>query len=264
MIAIHLMSSDRWPRVKEILAAVLDAQPGARPALIDDLCGGDVDLRREVESLLTADAGADTFLDAPLLNIPRVEPSEPNLGRTIGAYVIEECLGRGGMGSVYRARRSDEEFERDVAIKMIRRGMDSELVVRRFRHERQILASLDHPNIASLFDGGTTSDGLPYFVMEYVGGTRIDWYADDHRLDTIARIQLCLPILDAVQHAHDRRIVHRDIKPSNVMVSANGHPKLLDFGIATLLDPAAAGPSTVTSLGRPMTPDYASPEQIRG
>src|SRR5262249_34392225 len=146
------------------------------------------------------------------------------------------AIGRGGMGTVYLARRADDEFERKVAIKMIRRGMDSELVVRRFRHERQILASLEHPNIAALFDGGTTPDGLPYFVMEYVAGTPIDRYAAAQRLTTAARVALCLPILDAVQHAHERHIVHRDIKPNNVMVTAEGHPKLLDFGIAKILD----------------------------
>jgi eukaryotic-like serine/threonine-protein kinase len=258
------MSSDPWLRVKEVLAAVLEERADARAALLDTLCGGDRVLRAEVESLLRAESDADTFLEKPLLESIDAEPPEPNIGRTIGTYFIEACIGRGGMGAVYLARRADQVFERHVAIKMIRRGMDSELVVRRFRHERQILASLEHPNIAALFDGGTTGDGLPYFVMEYVAGTRIDRYADEHRLSTIDRIRLCLPILDAVQHAHDRHVVHRDIKPTNVMVSAEGHPKLLDFGIATILNPGAEGPSTVTSLGRPMTPDYASPEQIRG
>ena len=168
------------------------------------------------------------------------------------------------MGSVYLARRVDREFERLVAIKMIRRGMDSDLLVKRFRHERQILASLDHPHIARLFDGGTTDDGLPYFVMEYVDGVPIDRYADDHRLPTPERLRLCLRVIDAVQHAHERQIVHRDLKPSNVLVTADGQPKLLDFGIAKLLDPEADGTSTLTSLARPMTPDYASPEQVRG
>jgi serine/threonine protein kinase/tetratricopeptide (TPR) repeat protein/TolB-like protein len=258
------MSNDPWLRVKDVLAAVLEERPEGRAALLDKLCGGDATLRSEVESLLRAEAGADTFLEKPLLDGVDVERSEQNIGRTVGSYVIEQCIGRGGMGAVYLARRADQAFERRVAIKMIRRGMDSDLVIRRFRHERQILASLEHPNIAALFDGGTTADGLPYFVMEHVSGTRIDRYADARRLNTIDRIRLCLPILDAVQHAHDRHVVHRDIKPTNVMVSADGHPKLLDFGIATILNPGVEGPSTVTSLGRPMTPDYASPEQIRG
>ncbi len=267
------MPSNQWPRVKEVLAAVLEQHPDGRTALLDRLCAGDPALRLEVESLLNADARAATLFDIPLLapaDAAQTEPSlsgdaaDPNLGRALGAYVIEACIGHGGMGAVYLARRADAAFERRVAIKMIRRGMDSEIVIRRFRHERQILASLEHPNIAALFDGGTTPEGLPYFVMEYVAGTRIDQYADEHSLTTVQRIQLCLPVFDAVQHAHDRHIVHRDIKPTNVMVSADGHPKLLDFGIATILPPGNEGPSTVTTLGRPMTPDYASPEQLRG
>jgi len=258
------MSSNTWRRVKEVLGAVLDEHPDRRAALLDELCAGDTPLRLEVESLLVADAGAATFLDKPLLDTVDADAPEPNIGRRLGPYLVEACIGRGGMGAVYLARRVDEVFERHVAIKMIRRGMDSELVVRRFRHERQILASLEHPHIASLFDGGTTPDGLPYFVMEHVAGTRIDRHADDHKLTILERIHLCLPIFNAVQHAHDRHVVHRDIKPTNVMVSADGHPKLLDFGIATILNPSPEGPSTVTSLGRPMTPDYASPEQIRG
>ncbi len=254
------MSSHHWGRVKDILAAVLEESPDRRATLLDERCAGDEVLRREVESLLRADAGAATFLERPLLDGIDVEPPEPNLGRTLGPYIVEECVGRGGMGAVYLARRADQVFERRVAIKMIRRGMDSELVIRRFRHERQILASLEHPNIAALFDGGTASDGLPYFVMEYVAGTRIDRYADEQRLATIERVRLCLPILDAVQHAHDRHVVHRDIKPSNVMVTADGHPKLLDFGIAKILDPGVEGPSTFTSLGHPIAARPSRPQ----
>ena len=188
-----------------------------------------------------------------------------NIGRALGAYVIERRLGHGGMGTVYLARRADREFERQVAIKMIRGGMDSELVVRRFRHERQILATLDHPHIAALFDGGTTPDGLPYFVMEYVDGTPIDRYADEHMLKTADRLRLCLGVVDAVQHAHDHHVVHRDLKPGNVLVTADGQPKLLDFGIAKILDAGADRASTFTSVaGAAMTPDYASPEQVLG
>jgi serine/threonine protein kinase len=184
------MSREPWLRVKAVLAAVLEERPDRRAALLDTLCAGDTLLRVEVESLLQADAVADTFLDKPLLDEVDIAPGEPNVGRTVGSYIIESAIGRGGMGAVYLARRADQAFERHVAVKMIRRGMDSDLVVRRFRHERQILASLEHPNIAALFDGGTTPDGLPYFVMEYVSGTRIDRYADEHRLSTIDRIRL--------------------------------------------------------------------------
>jgi len=150
------MTGDHWLRVKDVLASVLETRADARATLLATLCAGDEDLRREVESLLLADAGAATFLEKSVLHGIDVDPPEPNLGRTLGPYFIEECIGRGGMGAVYLARRADQAFERRVAVKMIRRGMDSELVIRRFRHERQILASLDHPNIARLLDGGTT------------------------------------------------------------------------------------------------------------
>ncbi len=256
------MSRDRWLRVKDIVGAALET-PDARVALIAERCGDDAALRADVESMLQACADASAYLEAPIVSLLGDE-SEPYIGQTFGSYLIEESIGRGGMGTVYLARRADQAFERRVAIKTIRRGMDSDLVVGRFRHERQILASLDHPNIGALFDGGTGPDGLPYFVMEYIDGIPIDRYADDHRLDTSARVELCLPILDAVQHAHERLIVHRDIKPTNLLVTSDGHPKLLDFGIAKILDPESAGPSTLTSMGRPMTPDYASPEQLRG
>src|SRR5262249_48456578 len=224
------MSADRWPRIKEVLGAALDVVGDERRAVLDRLCAGDESLRADVESYLEAHERSASFLEAPVAvtsvrDITDVDRDfEPNIGRTIGPYQIEDAIGRGGMGTVYLARRVDAEFERRVAIKMIRRGMDSDVVIKRFRHERQILASLDHPNIASLFDGGTTPDGLPYFVMEYVAGTPIDRYADDHRLTTTARIELCLQVLDAVQHAHDHHVVHRDIKPTNVMVTVDGHP----------------------------------------
>jgi eukaryotic-like serine/threonine-protein kinase len=275
MIAGSMTGGD-WRRVKEVLTAALEASPGARSALLDDACASDRVLREEVEALLRADAAAGTFIDEPaFVELGIVENAfehpEPNIGRTLGPYRIEERIGHGGMGTVYLARRADNEFERRVAIKMIRRGMDSELVIRRFRHERQILASLDHPHIASLFDGGTTADGLPYFVMEHVAGTPIDRYADEHLLSTPARLELCLGVLDAVQHAHERHVVHRDLKPSNVLVTPDGHPKLLDFGIAKILDQGAdpAGGATAftaafPSGAAPMTPDYASPEQVRG
>lgn len=253
-----------WPRLKEVLGLALEQPPDRRSALLDTLCAGEPELRAEVESLLRAESAAGSFIESPALGaLDEARDEDPHLGRQVGPYLVERCIGRGGMGAVYLARRTDE-FEHAVAIKMIRRGMDSELVVRRFRHERQILASVNHPHIACLFDGGTTPEGLPYLVMEYVAGTPIDRYADDHRLTTPERLRLCLGVLDAVQHAHDRHIVHRDLKPSNVLVTVDGQPKLLDFGIAKILDPDSDGDSTMTSLARPMTPDYASPEQILG
>ncbi|HUK33722.1 MAG TPA: serine/threonine-protein kinase, partial [Vicinamibacterales bacterium] len=258
------MSAESWPRIKEVLAAALEAAPEERAAVVSRLCAGNAVLRANVEALLAAHDASPSFLEEPLAAQLDADELDANIGRRLGPYVIEAIIGHGGMGSVYAARRVDDEFDRTVAVKMIRRGMDSDVVVRRFRHERQILASLNHPNIAALFDGGTTADGVPYFVMEYVAGIPIDQYADEHRLATAARIELFLPILDAVQHAHSRAVVHRDIKPTNVMVTDDGHPKLLDFGIAKILGPDVDVPSTFTSIGRPMTPDYASPEQLRG
>jgi serine/threonine protein kinase/tetratricopeptide (TPR) repeat protein/TolB-like protein len=257
-------SSDRWPRVKEILAAALDAGADRRQQLLDEQCGSDAALRADVEALLHAHAGASSFLEQPAIGAAAILTEDPYLGQRFGAYLIERPIGRGGMGTVYLARRADDAFERLAAVKTIRRGMDTEAVIGRFRHERRILASLAHPNIGALFDGGTTPDGLPYFVMEYVDGEPINRYADERRLSTRARLELCLPILDAVQHAHEHHVIHRDIKPGNVLVTRGGHPTLLDFGIAKILDPDVDGVTTLTAYGRPMTPDYASPEQLRG
>jgi serine/threonine protein kinase/tetratricopeptide (TPR) repeat protein len=253
-----------WPRVKEVLGLALEVPPAERAALLDVLCIDEPEVRAEVESFLSAESAAAPFYERLAAGaVGHAEPVDPHVGAHLGPYLIERLIGHGGMGAVYLARRTDD-FEHSVAIKMIRRGMDSDLVVRRFRHERQILASLNHPHIARLFDGGSAPEGLPYFVMEYVAGTPIDRYADDHRLTTSGRLRLCLAVLDAVQHAHDHHIVHRDLKPSNVLVTVDGQPKLLDFGIAKIFDAEADGDSTMTSLARPMTPDYASPEQILG
>jgi serine/threonine protein kinase/tetratricopeptide (TPR) repeat protein len=188
-------------------------------------------------------------------------------GQRLGQYQIVREIGRGGMGTVYLAARADERYQKFVAIKVVRRGMDSADILRRFRNEAQILANLDHPNIARLLDGGTTHDGgLPYLVMEYVEGTPVTDYCDRHRLPTRERLQLFRTICDAVQHAHQNLVVHRDLKPSNILITEEGTPKLLDFGIAKVLDPEFSTLSTdhtITGL-RVLTPDYASPEQVRG
>ena len=187
-------------------------------------------------------------------------------GVRIGPYRVIRELGRGGMGTVSLAVRSDDAFQKRVAIKVLKRGMDTDAIVRRFRNERQILASLEHPYIAGLLDGGTTAEGLPYFAMEYVEGQPIDEYCDSRQLDTTARLQLFRKICAAVQHAHQNLIIHRDIKPANVLVTPDGTPKLLDFGIAKLLNPELGGQTLVPTLagGQLMTPEYASPEQVRG
>jgi serine/threonine protein kinase/tetratricopeptide (TPR) repeat protein len=253
-----------WERVKDIFAGALDVPPEQRAAWLEHECGGDTALLAEVQSLIAADAEAGTFIAEPAVDANDYDDEhDPLIGSTVGAYVIDRCLGRGGMGAVYLGHHTGD-FAHSVAIKMIRRGMDSELVVKRFRHERQMLAALDHPNIARLFDGGTTPEGRPYFVMEYVTGSPIDQYADHKRLNISDRVRLCLEVFAAVQHAHDRHIVHRDLKPGNVLVTAAGRVKLLDFGIAKWLGSGNDGDSTMTSLARPMTPEYASPEQVRG
>ena len=187
-------------------------------------------------------------------------------GVRIGPYRLVNELGRGGMGTVYLAVRSDDSFQKRVALKVLKRGMDTDAIVRRFRNERQILASLDHPNISGLLDGGTTPDGLPYFAMEFVEGQPIDEDCEARHLDTTARLQMFMKICSAVQYAHQNLIIHRDIKPANVLVTADGTPKLLDFGIAKLLNPDLGGQTyAVTAEGAPlMTPEYASPEQVRG
>ncbi|HEY9282474.1 MAG TPA: protein kinase, partial [Pyrinomonadaceae bacterium] len=188
------------------------------------------------------------------------------LGRRIGVYELKREIGRGGMGAVYLAERTDGEFRQQVAVKLIKRGMDTDFVIKRFRHERQILAALDHPHVARLLGGGTTEDNLPYFVMEYVEGEPLFHYCDRRRLGTAARLRLFQEICGAVEAAHQIRVVHRDLKPSNILIKADGTPKLLDFGIAKILDPdlaATALEPTATAM-RLMTPEYASPEQVCG
>ncbi len=184
-------------------------------------------------------------------------------GRRIGPYRVISELGRGGMGAVYLARRDDPSFPQEVAVKLIKRGMDSEQIIRRFITERRILADLIHPNIARLLDGGSTEDGRPYFVLEHIAGRPITEEAAARGLGIQARLRLFLKVCSAVQHAHQRLIVHRDLKPANILVDVEGEPKLLDFGIAKLLDPASDSPS-LTAGGSPLTPDYASPEQSSG
>jgi eukaryotic-like serine/threonine-protein kinase len=183
----------------------------------------------------------------------------------IGNYRVVRELGRGGMGAVYLAERADAQYKRQVAIKLIKRGMDTDSVLRHFRNERQILANFDHPNIGRLFDGGTTDDGLRYFVMEYIDGVPINYYCDAHNLSVDRRLRLFLQVCAAVSYAHRHTVIHRDIKPSNILVTRDGSPKLLDFGIAKILQSGDGDEPLMTATGvRPMTLEYASPEQVRG
>ncbi len=272
------MSSERWQQIDAVFAAALERPPAERSSYLDTACGDCSALRREVDSLLALEVEAEDFMEAPVpvpasLAGAAAAGEEPGAaaGDSVGAYRIVREIARGGMGAVYLAERADDAYRRQVAIKLLRPGMASAALVRRFHGERQILASLDHPNIARLFDGGTTADGRPYLVMEYIDGQPIDEYCDGHRLSVDRRIELFRQVCSAVHTAHQNLVVHRDIKPSNILVAAgpgtgDGVPRLLDFGIAKLLDPAAfphAVETTLTGL-RPMTPSYASPEQVRG
>ena len=266
------MTSERWKEVKEVFASALERQPEERSPFLEKACSGDDALRREVESLLASHQDAGEFIESPALStdtfLPTVVDPEnaSDIGRRVGAYRTVQEIGRGGMGSVYLAVRADDEFERRVAIKLIRRGMEIDFIIRRFRNERQILANLDHPYIARLLDGGTTEDGLPYFVMEYVDGKPIHRYCEDQGLSRADRLTLFAKVCAAVQYAHAQQVIHRDLKPGNILVTKDGSPKLLDFGIAKLLDPdVATNTAEPTTIGcRMMTPAYASPEQLRG
>ncbi|MEK7728999.1 MAG: serine/threonine-protein kinase, partial [candidate division KSB1 bacterium] len=262
------MPHDLFQRSKELFQNAHDLPQEAHASYLDQACGADEALRAEVEALLAAAREASNFLehDARSLIVPMLaqEAKVSFAGRQIGPFRLERELGRGGMGVVYLALR-DGEFEQEVAIKLIKRGMDTEEIQRRFRHERQTLASLNHPNVARLFDGGITEEGLPYFVMEYVAGRPIDEYCDAHKLDTRERLALFQKVCEAVRYAHQNLIVHRDLKPSNILVNEEGAPKLLDFGIAKLLHQGGTAVTLELTLtgNQPMTPHYASPEQAR-
>jgi eukaryotic-like serine/threonine-protein kinase len=264
---------EEWARVRQLFEAALAQPVERRPSFIAASCLGAPAIGDQVMGLLASHGRSAGFLERPagrpFGDPPRdgpdpAEDADANIGRTIGPYSIESYIGHGGMGAVYLARRADHAFERRVAVKMVRRDMNTEVVVRRFEHERQILASLDHPHVARLHDGGTTSDGLPYFVMEYVEGEPITDYCRRHRLDTRARLAMFRTVCGAVQYAHQSLVVHRDLKPANILVGVDGQPKLLDFGIAKLLAGAGVAESTGATLVSALTPDYASPEQVRG
>jgi serine/threonine protein kinase/tetratricopeptide (TPR) repeat protein len=261
---------ERWRRIEQILDDALDVPPAERPALLDARCAGDADLRAAVARMLAACERADAHFETPVLSAADVVDDAPagggrdqfQPGDRVGAYRVTGLLGRGGMGAVYRAERADGAFDREVALKVIKRGMDTDEIVARFRRERQILARLQHPNIASLLDGGVTESGLPYFVMELVEGRPVDVWCDEHRLDVDTRLRLFLTVCDAVRYAHGALVVHRDLKPGNILVR-DGEPMLLDFGIAKVLEAEDADQATRV-LERRLTPEYAAPEQVRG
>jgi serine/threonine-protein kinase len=262
--------AELWERIEPILDTALELPPESWPAYLDTACGRDTPLRAAVEKLLVSagetevttatSAGAVAWAQPMLAERELAAPSR------IGPYVIDHVLGRGGMGSVYLAARDDAEFAPRVALKVMRNGLDQDRVLlRRFTEERQILATLEHPGVARLLEGGVTSDGHPWFAMEYVDGMPLNRYVEAHELTLNEKLGLFLQIIDAVSYAHRNLIVHRDLKPSNILVTVDGHIKLLDFGIAKLLSPTVAADAPITRTGfQPFTPEYASPEQVLG
>ncbi|PYS73974.1 MAG: hypothetical protein DMF69_03225 [Acidobacteria bacterium] len=265
------MTPEAWQKLKAIFQAALELEPVDRSAFLNETCGDDMLLRSQIEKLLASHEGAGAFLGSPavvdvgVIGQTKVE-AEQFIGKRIGAYEIISELGHGGMGTVYLAVRADDQYQKQVAIKLVNRGMDTEMILRRFTMERQILANLEHPNIARLLEGGSTPDGLPYFVMEYIEGQPMNKYCDSQHFSMAERLVLFREVCGALQYAHQNLVVHRDIKPSNILVTTDGIPKLLDFGIAKLLSPgwnedSAEATASVVQL---MTPEYASPEQLRG
>ncbi len=263
------MSPELWEQVQIVVDQSLHLAAAERAAFLDKVCAGKPELKEEVGSLLAGAEDAETFIEEPVFSLHAERPADSVSEGRIGSYNIRHQVGSGGMGSVYLASRADD-FEKSVAIKILKRGMDTDEIVRRFEHERQILANLDHPNISKLLDGGTTGDGRPYFVMERVEGEPIDRYCDDRRLSTRERLQLFRKVCSAVHFAHQNLVVHRDLKPGNILVTEGAEPKLLDFGIAKLLESEKLSTQTPTlplltvAGAGPMTPPFASPEQVRG
>lgn len=267
------MTPERWREIKKLFQAVLEHQPIERTSFLLQACASDLSLQAEVQALIKAYEEAGDFIELPAVEAIEklaIIDEQPHLasiiGEHIGQYKVIDEIGHGGMGTVYLAIRDDDQYQKQVAIKVVKSGLDVDFILRRFRTERQILASLDHPNVAKLLDGGSTKDGLPYFVMEYIEGKPIDQYCDDHKLPILERLKLFRAICSAIYYSHQHFIIHRDIKPSNILVTKDGVPKLLDFGIAKLLNPTLLSQpldQTATML-RLMTLEYASPEQIRG
>jgi eukaryotic-like serine/threonine-protein kinase len=235
------MTPEEWERIKVVLDKVLDLVPADRTAYLADFYAREPALRSEVESLLHSYDEAGVFLETPCLGASVIAPKAHTpdiwIGRHLGAYRLVERIGSGGMGIVYRAARADGHYQKQVAVKLIQGAFGTDYFLSRFKDERQILASFDHPNIAGLLDGGTTEDGLPYVVMEYVDGVAIDRYCDTRQLPIPERLELFRTVCSAVQYAHEHRVVHRDLKPGNILVTREGIPKLLDFGIAKIVDP---------------------------
>jgi eukaryotic-like serine/threonine-protein kinase len=249
---------DHWKRAEELFDKLVDRSPAERAAALREESGLDGDLIADVRSLLES-------YDASEAEERKAEPraSAPALER-IGPYVVEREIGEGGMGAVYLASRADRQYEKKVAIKLVRSGAGTEALIQRFFTERQILAGMEHPNIARLLDGALTESGQPYLVMDYVEGTRLDVYCDQQELSLRERLELFRKVCAAVNYAHHHLVIHRDLKPSNILVTPDGEPKLLDFGIAKVMGPAGMAVEQTMTAGLFLTPLYASPELLRG
>ncbi len=265
------LDPQKWQHLKSVLAQALEqTSPGDQTRMVRKCCAGDTALLEEAEALL---AEANALLEQPSDEFEECAEHATSTfwredisraGERLGAYLIVRELGRGGMGTVYLAARADGEFEKQVAIKILKRGIDTAEILQRFRTERQILAQLDHPNIAHLIDAGTTDDGLPYFVMEYVVGVPVTQFARERRLSLTERLHLFLKVCAAVEAAHRNHVIHRDLKPGNILVNAEGEPKLLDFGIAKLCAATDEAADVTATRQQRLTPICASPEQARG
>ena len=262
------MTPDEWNRIRPILESALELEPASRQLFLDHACA-DALLRREIDVLISSheQAGSEFLSAVPVANYLAAEEARFRLqsGKRIAAYEIVEEIATGGMGAVYHAVRADGEYRQQVALKIVRAELGADFTSVRFKAERQILANLDHPNIAKILDGGTTSEGVPYLVMELIDGVPITDYCYSKKLSIEARLEIFRMVCSAVHYAHQNLVVHRDLKPSNVLVTAAGVPKLLDFGIAKILDSQSSGTDrqqTITIV-RMFTPDYASPEQLR-
>ena len=267
------MTPEGWAKIKEIFLEAAEMDAASRERFVAEKCGADAALRAEVEKMLAQMTDASGLMSRPVIEktaaiqlANSIEESDPLIGASVGAYRLTGVIGRGGMGAVYAAERADGSFQRKVAVKLVKRGIETEFLLKRFRIERQLLAGLSHPNIARLYDGGTTEDGLPFFVMEYVEGEPLYLFCDSRKLSVKERLKIFLQVCEAVHAAHRMKIVHRDLKPSNILVKRDAVPKLLDFGIAKPLDAELADLTverTATAM-QMMTPEYASPEQIQG
>lgn len=252
-------------KVKQVFASALEVEPGDRAAVLDELCGDDTDFRDEVESWLASYLESEGFIETPIFSASSlIDTTPPSVGRQFGNYTIIREIGHGGMGAVFLAGRNDGEFEQQVAVKIVRQAIVETESINQFRRERQILASLSHPNIAKLLDGGVTADGTPFLAMEFVEGKSIIKYADSKGLGLDERLKLFIRVCKAVTYAHRNLIIHRDLKPANILVTDEGEPKLLDFGLARIVDVAAPDSDQTQTAFRALTPAYASPEQLCG